>query len=168
MLKLFAQPCDITATGFYFEAFEEYEAKAIKCINAFGQPVEEFEIQFIDGEDYDCDFARVYAPNQANLAKFFELNDEWDDHQKIRFIIANGECGCAFDPNTGNIDQLDIDIYEVDSLKDLAEQFVDEGLYGDIPKSLEFYIDFEAMSRDLSADYGITTICGTTYAYRCG
>lgn len=32
-------------------------------------------------------------------------------------------------------------------------EFVDEGLYGEIPKSLEFYIDYKAIARDLKMDY---------------
>ena len=92
--------------------------------------------------------------------------DEWDDNQKIRFIIANGECGAGFDPKTDDIDHLDIDIYEVGSLKDLAEQFVDDGLFGEIPHHLANYIDYEAIARDLAADYSMTDINGTTYAYR--
>ena len=45
--------------------------------------------------------------------------------------------------------------------------FVDEGLYGEIPDSLQFYIDYEAMARDLGMDYSETTISGVNYVYRC-
>ena len=168
MTKLYAQPYDISATGFYFYDVETYEQKAKACRNDYGQPVEEFEIHFIDGEQIDCAFAKAFEINQCNFAKFFELVDEWDDQQKTRFIIANGECGYNLNPEKDNIDDLDIDIYDVQSLKELAEQFVDEGLFGEIPKSLEFYIDHEAIARDLAADYSMTEIAGERLAYRCG
>lgn len=167
MPTLYAQPYNIDATGFYFDSAEDYAAKAKKNFDRYGQFVEEYEIQFIDGEAIDAEVAKAWDLSQCNFAEFFDCIDEWEDDQKIRFIIANGECSYGFDPKTDNIDQLDIDIYEVDSLKDLAEQFVDEGLFGDIPKSLEFYIDYEAIARDLRVDYGVTNICGNTYAYRC-
>ena len=70
--KLYAQPYDISATGFFFESAEEYAAKASQARNSFGQVVEEFEIQFIDGEAIDCALAQAIGINQANLAQFFE------------------------------------------------------------------------------------------------
>ena len=82
MTQLFAQPYDISATGFYFESAEQYAAKAAKVRNDYGQPVEEFEIQFIDGELLDAEFAKAFGVNQANLERFFELVDEWEEHEK--------------------------------------------------------------------------------------
>ena len=32
-------------------------------------------------------------------------------------------------------------------------QFVEDGFYGEIPKSLEFYLNSEKMARDLRMDY---------------
>ena len=58
-----------------------------------------------------------------------------------------------------------MDIYAVESLRELAEQFVDEGLYGDIPESLQYYIDLDAIARDLSGEYTETTIAGGRYVY---
>jgi antirestriction protein len=44
-------------------------------------------------------------------------------------------------------------VYQADSWEDLAEQFVNEGVYGEIPESLQSYIDYEAIGRDLNYDY---------------
>ncbi|MFD0917245.1 antirestriction protein ArdA [Pseudahrensia aquimaris] len=168
MTRLYAQPYDISAVGFYFDSAEDYKTKADKCRNNYGDPVEEFEIQFIDGERIDCAFADAFQLNQVNLVRFFDLVDEWEDHEKIRFIIANGECGYRFNPDTDDIETLEVDIYEVDTLKQLAEQFVDEGLFGEVPKAFESYIDFDAIANDLSVDYAMTDIAGDRLAYRCG
>lgn len=73
---LFAQRYDISANGFYFENFEDYQAKAAKAVNCFGERAEEFEIQFIDGEDIDCELAKAYGINQANLKSYFSAVDE--------------------------------------------------------------------------------------------
>ena len=62
------------------------------------------------------------------------------------FIIAVGECGYSFDPATVHPDDFEVDIYHMDSMRDLAEHFVDEGLYGEIPKHLAYYIDYDAIA----------------------
>lgn len=38
---------------------------------------------------------------------------------------------------------------DYDSEKDFAEQMVDEGMFGEIPEGIAFYIDYEAVARDL-------------------
>lgn len=168
MTQLYAQPYDISATGFFFDCADGFAELAKTNRNEYGDPVEEYEIQFIDGERLDAELADAFQLNQANLSKFFDLVDEWEDHQKIRFIIANRECGYGFNPETDDIDALDVDIYEVESLKELAERFVDDGLFGDIPAHLENYIDMDAIARDLAVDYAMTDIAGDRLAYRCG
>lgn len=168
MTTLFAQPYDISATGFYFESAEDYAAKAALARNDYGQPVEEFEIQFIDGERIDAALADALGLSQGNIARFFEIVDDWDQDQKQRVIVATGECGYAFDIETGDPNDFDIDLYAVDSLRELAEQFVDEGLFGDIPDNLRAYLDYDAIARDLGMDYVETEIVGTRLVYRCG
>lgn len=164
---LHAQPYDLAAAGFYFESAEEFQVKSKALRNDFGDPIEEFEIQFIDGEEIDCDLAKAISVNQANLAKFFTGVEEWDDHDKTKVIIAVGECGYRFEDSTAP-DDFEVDVYQVASLKELAAQFVDEGLFGDIPERLQFYIDFDAIARDLSVEYSEVTIAGERLIYRCG
>lgn len=52
-------------------------------------------------------------------------------------------------------------------MRELAEQFVDEGLFGDIPENIQSYLDYDAIARDLSMDYSETSICDTNLVYRC-
>ena len=56
----------------------------------------------------------------------------------------------------------------MDSLRELAEHFVDDGLFGEIPERLQFYLDFDAIARDLGLDYAETEIAGIRLVYRCG
>ena len=84
MTRLYAQPYDITATGFSFDDAEDYARKAQALRNEYGQPVEEFEIQFIDGE---------WSLSQCNLSQFLEAALDWSEDQKLHFIVAVGECG---------------------------------------------------------------------------
>ena len=167
MTELFAQPYDITADGFYFRTESEYVEKASKLRNSAGWPVEEFELQFIDGEDIDAKLFEALGVSQCNVAQFLEACDDWDDDQKRKVIIAVGECGYSFDLTSGDPDDFDIDLYEIDSLRDLAEQFVDEGLFGDIPDPIRNYLDYDAIARDLGTDYSETRIAGTNLVYRC-
>ena len=165
-ITLFAQPYDITATGFYFTTTEEFDEHASKLTNDYGERVEEFEIQFIDGDDIDVALAKAIDLTQCSFAAFLECAERWEDWEKINVVIAVSECGCEFDPDDSP-DSLDIDIYAAESLRELAEQFVDDGLYGDIPESLQFYIDYDAIARDLAVEYSETTIAGGRYVYAC-
>ncbi len=166
MTQLFAQPYDISATGFYFDTVEKYEEQAGSLRNSYGEPVEEFEIQFIDGDDIDAALFRALSVYQGDISNFLEACDEWDDDNKVKVIIAVGEAGYSFDSKTSHPNDFDVDIYEIDSLRDLAEQFVDEGLFGDIPENIQCYLDYDAIARDLGMDYSETTIAGRRYVWR--
>jgi len=167
MTRLYAQPYDNSATGFYFEDYEEYQKQAAVAANEYGDRVEEFEIQFIDGSIMDFELSNAWSVNQANVYMFLNAVDAWEDSRKINYIIAVGECGYSHEQIADDPEGVEIDLYHVDSLKQLAEQFVDDGLFGEIPSSLQFYIDYEAISRDLGVDYTQTIIAGEHYAYRC-
>ena len=166
-ITLYAQPYDISASGFYFSSAEDYARKANALRNDCGGPVEEFEIQFIDGRRIDAALAQAIDLHQGMLGRFFACVEDWSEHEKQAVIIAVGECGYRFETDTSP-DDFDIDIYRVDSLRELAEQFVEEGLFGEVPHSLRFYIDHDAITRDLAADYASIEIAGERLVYRCG
>ena len=167
MTQLFAQPYDLSADGFYFETPEEYTRKADALRNDYGDPVEEFEIQFIDGEDIDGVLAAAIGLHQGNFVQFFKGVAEWEAPEKTIIILAVSEGGYSFDDESSPFD-FEVDIYEVESLRELAEQFVDEGLFGDIPERLQSYIDYDAIARDLATDYSEAVVAGTRLVYRCG
>lgn len=162
-----AQPYDISAVGFYFHTSEEYTTKADALRNDYGDPVEEFEIQFIDGQHIDCELASAWHVSQANFASYFEAVEEWDIDQKQKYIIAVGECGYSHDQYISDPDAIEIELYQIDSMKEHAEQFVDEGLFGEVPNSLQFYIDYDAVARDLGFDYSEIVITDKTFIYSC-
>lgn len=167
MTKLYAQPYDISATGFYFDSYAEYGAKAATLRNGFGGPVEEFEIQFIDGEGIDSQLFTVLRVHQGEIGEYFDAVAEWSHEDKIKVIIAVGEAGYRFDLCRNHPDKLDVDLYDYESMSELAAHFVDEGLFGEIPAALQNYIDIDAIAYDLAMDYGQVTVDGTNYIYRC-
>ena len=166
MTTLHAQPYDLAAAGFYFESANDYALKAATLRNAYGQTVEEFEIQFIDGKRLDLELFEALRIGQPDIAAYFEAILNWSDDQKVRAIIAVREVGYSLRLGNDDPDRFDIDLYEIDSLRDLAIRFVDEGLFGDIPKAIENYLDYDAIARDLAMDFGTVTIAGAHYAYR--
>ena len=167
MTTLFAQPYDISASGFYFESAEEYTEKASNLYNPYGERVEEYEIQFIDGEGIDCKLFEALSINQSNTEAYFKAVEDWEEYQKINVIIAIGEVGYKFDLANDYPGDLNVDLYQFDTMKELAEHFVEEGLYGTIPENIKFYLDYDLIARDLSMDYSEIRIDGTNYIYRC-
>jgi antirestriction protein len=165
--RFYAQPYDISAGGFFFSDAEDWKAKQKACRNDFGQAVEEFEIQFIDGDDLDCQLFEALSVTQATIEPFIDQLDKWDEDEKKRLIVAVGECGYLFDITDGDPDQYDVDLYTDMTLSDLAYQFIDEGLFGEIPQPIANYIDHDAIARDLAHDYTEITIAGETCVYRC-
>ena len=117
MAMFYAQPYDIHASGFYFEDTETYRNKITSIVNDYGDPVEEFEIQFIDGDEIDCELSKSLCLHQGNVVAIMDAMEGWEEHQKLAVIIAAGECGYSFDPAKDDPDSLDVTIYHVDSLK---------------------------------------------------
>ncbi len=166
MTTLYAQPYDSTAKGFSFDTTEAFEATTAQAVNTYGQRVEEFEIQFIDGEAIDCALFGAWRPGQGDIGAFLDAVDDWDDDRKLCFIIAVDEIGYAAAAIAEDPDAAGIDIYPVESMCKLAMQFVDEGLFGPIPEPLQFYLDYEAIAHDLAVDYAETDIAGVRCVYR--
>ncbi|MCW5678334.1 MAG: antirestriction protein ArdA [Xanthobacteraceae bacterium] len=165
MTTFYAQPYDISASGFYFETMADYTEKSGKLRNDHGQPVEEYELQFIDGELIDVELCAAIGINQANIGDVIEGIDNWSDDDKRQIILAVGD-GYSFDPKTDDAAGFDVTIYELDSMRELAEQFIEEGLFGEIPENLAPYIDYDAIARDLEFDYTLTTVAGQRLIYR--
>jgi len=52
-------------------------------------------------------------------------------------------------------------------MKDLAYQLVDEVIFGEIPEQVSFYLDYDAIARDLNMDYTETNIAGNVIVNSC-
>lgn len=166
-MQLHAQPYNLDASGFYYESYEEYLEKSKGHVDRFGQPVEEYEIQFIDGSDSECEFCKAIGIHQGNQEQVFEFLEEYEDNEHAMIMalvqLSYYKDGFEFDQDP---EQLDISIYYCDSMKELAEEFAAEGLFGEIPGHLKNYIDFDAMARDLSYDYTEDRVIGNNIIWR--
>lgn len=161
-ILLFAQPYSLDASGFYFNNYDDYVSKSSKLKNSFGDPVEEFELQFIDGDSLECLLFKALRVSQVTLKAYLTFIDTADNDEMIKIIIAD-DAGYTVD-----LDDLDfdIDIYPNINIRELAEQFLDDGLFGEIPENIASYIDYDAVARDLGYDYSEITIDGVNYTYR--
>lgn len=150
---LYAQPYNIDAEGFYFRSAAEYAKLAASLTDRYGNAVEEFEIQMIEADDIDCELAKAWDLSQCNFAAYLDATDKWSDDEKTAVIIAVGECGYNLDPQSIDPNDFDVQLFELDSMRDLAIEFVEDGVLGDIPKALQYYVDYDAFARDLAVDY---------------
>lgn len=144
MANLYANPYATNARGFYFSNYDEYEDGA----EASG--VEEFEIQFIDGNDIEQMLFRAMRVNQGNLEQYFDAADEFDEDDAMRIAILMEDLNYDFDYAMDRKD--DLVVYgEFDSDEQFAQEYVDS--IGSIADALgdraEYYFDYDAFGRDL-------------------
>ena len=84
--------------------------------------------------------------NEA-VEEYENLDDQ--DQKKLEFLMdAQG-----YDLQGALSNLENCDIYEDMDFKDLAYMFVDEGLMGDIPESMQNYFDYDQLAYDLQFDY---------------
>jgi Antirestriction protein (ArdA) len=161
-VELYAQPYNPDAQGFYFHNLNEFDNKTENCLDAFGQAVEEFEIQFIDGTPEACDLFDACEVNQANLGQFFEILDDVPEYQWPALYYLCGAIGDDMETSLGKLD--DVSLY-AGTLQEAAEGLFDECYAYSIPENLRFYIDYEKFARDcdLSGDMYEFEFAGTTY-----
>ena len=113
MTMFYAKPYDLSATGIYFEDFGSFEAKMSIARNDYGEPVEEFEIQFIEGQAIDAALCKAIGIHQNTVEQVLKLLETLDDQDKQCLIIACGECGYSFDPESGDVRDFDLDNFQL-------------------------------------------------------
>ncbi|PRP71253.1 hypothetical protein BUE93_07745 [Chromobacterium amazonense] len=159
-IRLFAQPYDFSASGFYFTSLEEYQAQFDARL-----PVEEYEIQLIDGSDADVEVFGMMGVNQASIEKFFEAAEEYsylteDEMTAVKFIVEYENY--SFQYAMDNYE--DVRIYR-GTLADVGAEMVEEsGLLSDIPESVARYFDFESYARDIEFNGGLIEFQNEVYA----
>lgn len=157
-----ATPYDISATGFYFSTYEEYQEKAATHKNEYGEPVEEYEIQFIDGDNHQL--FKALEVNQANLNQWFDDFEDLDEDDSNKATYLAEYSGYS-DMNDILSNMDDVMLFE-GTAEEYAEEYIeDTGMLNDMPENLRYYFDTEAFARDmvLGGDIGIVNINGTGY-----
>ncbi len=160
MTTLHATPYNRDASGFYFENASEYENKAATHVDRFGNLVEEFEIQFIEG--YDAELFAVSGINQTNLNTWFNEIEFLQDFEKVSLFYLLGVAGYTLDQALEKMNEPSI--YQGDLLEAATELFNECYLYT-LPENIRYYIDYEKFARDceLGGDMCEFEYAGTTY-----
>ena len=149
-----AQPYDISKTGFYFSDMPSYEAG----VEASG--AEEFELQFIDGDD--AALFKACDVNQSNLEFWFDDVEPMGDSEKVALFYlcesGGGSMEDAFDKTE------DVAIYQ-GPLSEAAAEMFDDVYLSDVPESVRAYIDYDKFARDceIGGDMYEFEFNGTTY-----
>ncbi|WP_316364672.1 antirestriction protein ArdA [Candidatus Thiodiazotropha sp. CDECU1] len=149
MTTFYAQPYSIDHTGFYFDSLEAFEA-GMEKLNAKG--CEEVEIQFIDGECGLTRLANAAGIGQGTVALWFEELDDLDTEQidQLCFLLD-----CGFDLEDALTRYEEVCIFH-GSAADYAQELIEETT--DIPENLRFYIDYDAIARDMGYNGEIVEI----------
>ncbi|MFP6557306.1 antirestriction protein ArdA [Paraburkholderia sp. B3] len=157
-----AQPYNLDARGFYFTSMEDYTAKAEANTDRWGAPVEEYELQFIDGTDAEAELFAALGINQANLEAWFDDVVDLDEREQAALSYIVGDLGYSLADALDKID--DVNLY-AGSLVEAATELFDELYLHDIPQAVRYYVDYEAFARDqrLAGAMTETEFAGTTY-----
>lgn len=160
MTTLYARPYDISATGFYFETYEEYLEKSEALLNAYGHKVEEFEIQFSDG-----DLAELFNAcriDQSTLEIWFNTIESLSHNEQLSLFYMRDNKLRDLEDALGMLDDVNISAC---SLKDAASELFDECYLSEVPENVRPYIDYEAFARDceLVRDMREFTYAGLSY-----
>jgi len=157
----FAQPYSLDAQGFYFSTFDEFFEKMESATDRFGQKVEEYEFQFIDGTEEESDLFQACSVNQSNLEAFCNALDELRSHElEALFYLCNFN-GYTLEDALDKIDEVQI-THQTEL--EAATALFDEIYLADVPEAVRNYIDYDAFLNDLNANSEIHefTFGGTT------
>lgn len=161
MTTFFACPYNLDAKGFYFESHDDYLIRSERCVDSFGVPIEEFEIQFIDGDDEDAQLFDALGISQSNLDLWFDSIEDMSTEQKAALFFLVSNLG---QPAAEALDHVDDVCLSNASLLDAATEQFDE-FYPSLPPGVRAYVDCEAYARDceLNGDFTEIEFAGTVY-----
>lgn len=145
-MKFYANPYDITAQGFYFESYEEYETKRDALRNSSCQPVEEFEIEVLDGTSEELELVNSIGIDQGNMKDVIEYIETSDESEwPALFFLMGNNIVKSFEDAKDKIDEVFI---TESSLIDAASELFDEVYGHSIPDNIKCYIDYKSFARD--------------------
>jgi len=148
MTELHAQPYSIDYTGFYFDSIETFES-GMEKLNQKG--CEEVEIQFIDGDAHHPSLFQAANIHQGNISLWFDELEDLDagDTTKVCFLLDFMNLDDA-------LNRFDEVCLHYGSAEDYAQEIIEETT--EIPANLQYYIDYEAIARDMKINGEIIEI----------
>ena len=110
--------------------------------------------------DYDAEIAISEHDDIYRLNKLAEAMKNFTEDERLKLRLLSCEGYNEREVIDSGLETYEVDIYDyrdntsfTDTFELLAQDFVDEGVFGEVPKLLENYIDYELIARDLRIDY---------------
>ena len=149
MTEFHAQPYSLDHTGFYFNSIESFEA-GMKRLNSKG--CEEVEIQIIDGEDHLVSLAAAASIHQGDVHHWYEELDDLDETAatQIKFLLDTGYS------LSDALERYEEVCFFEGTASDYAYDLINETT--EISESLRYYIDYDAIARDMKINGEVTEI----------
>lgn len=147
-LQFHAQPFG-DGPGFYFDSLEDYEKKYEA--NFKKNHLEEYEIQFIDGENWERLVFEGMQVSQGNLDEYFDALDELEDeHSKVAFLFLL-DVGKDAEDALAEIGNVQVSGGDLENAA--YELLEDVGISDDLADQ---YFDYESFGRDLRISGDLT------------
>lgn len=151
MTTICAVPYDTSAPAFYFNSLDEYQQKYDRQL-----PVEEYEMQFIDGDNPQLFNAANIC--QGNINTWFDeledIEDDTDQGIAIRFLLS---LGYSLSDALERADE--VQLYHGKASNYAYDLYSDT----DIPSHLANYIDYDRIARDLELSGDIAEFAFETF-----
>lgn len=160
MTTLYANPYNPDSEGFYFNDADEFTKKMAGLTDLYGNMVEEFEIDFIDGDD--AELFNVCGITQANLNAYFDEIEPLCCTEKTALYFLIADLGYNLADALVKIDEVNLC---EGNLIDAASELFDECYLNSIPEQIRYYVDYEKFARDcqISRDMIEFDYVGKTY-----
>jgi antirestriction protein len=165
-MTFYANPYTFDATGFYFNSDTDMRLFD-QHMKAAG--VEEVEIEFIDGEDWQAALFSVSRPNQADILEWVEavetyIETEYDAATAYHRIANNGD---RWQDVIGP-DLNDHGTAFKGTVREYAEDYIDStGMLDNVPDVISRYFDYDSFARDLvlGGDVSEFTFAGSDWVF---
>ena len=133
---------------------ENYEdvIEELKEIHEDNDLGDDLEVYCADWEDDDLEICREHS-DLEELRETYEKYAELDDWERDIISYLTSVHSCDF--NEAYEKKDDVIYYDYASFSDLAYDFVEKGLYGEVPDCIKYYLDYEHIGRDLEYDYDL-------------
>jgi hypothetical protein len=154
---LYANPYDISKTGFYFTSTDDYQLQMQQA------SFEEVEIDYIDGDNPKL--FEAAGINQSNLDQWFNELDSIDDDStegvSIIFLLGFMDLKDA-------ISRYEEVIIWFGSAEDYAaELLADITDLDQLPEIIKYHIDYSGIARDMELSSEITEVSSNTWVTNC-
>ena len=150
MAEYYAQPYDMEAKGFYFKDMDDFKKKSKKNKNSYGQIVEEYMFEFIDGDEFESEIARMSRSGDfLDVEQIEQFSDLAADDYARAMALYMIEQGYNTDKIVKVLETENYPVYE-GRKEAYAEEFLEDvGIWKDAG---EMYFGYDRFGRDLKID----------------